>query len=126
MQPPVSRLPYHMLKRGELLWNNKPQAPLLGVERKLQHFYDEHTLGLHGIRLLYNMEAIVVVANHPESWTERYHELLCKEFPIFLHVVEKDEVIYARRVETTMIYQYIPKFLKDKWTELNEVKWNQI
>lgn len=124
---PVKRLPQNVIDFGGLIGKNKPRVPRLdGIEHQLRWFHDYHRLNMSNIQLLYNDYAIVVMANHQESWSERYHKELCKMFPVFLYAVEKNEVIHARNVCTTVIYQYINKFLKDKWNEINEVKWNQI
>lgn len=124
---PVKRLPQNAIDFGGLIGKNKPRVPTLnGIEHQLRWFHDYHRLNMSNIQLLYNDYAIVVMANHPESWSERHHEKLCSMFPVILYAVEKNEVIHARNVSTTVIYQYINKFLKDKWNEINEVKWNQI
>ena len=124
---PVTRMSDNSIDFGGMIGKNKPRVPTLnGIEEQLIWFHDYYRLDMSNIRLLYNDYAIVIMTNHPESWSERYHEELCKMFPVFLYAVEKNEVIHARNVSTTVIYQYINKFLKDKWNDINEVKWNQI
>lgn len=124
---PVKRLSDNYVDFGGLIGKHKPKVPTLNnIEEELLHFHNYHRLNMSNIQLLYNDYAIVVLADHPESWTERYHESLCNRFPVILYSVEKNEVIHARDVNTTMVYQYINKFMKDKWNEINEVKWNQI
>ena len=123
----ISRLSDNSIDFKRLIAKNKPRIPRLeGIEELLEYFHDLHHLNISGIRLLYNDDAIVVVADHPEKWTENLHKSLCEMFPVMLYAVEKDEVIHARNVSTTVIYQYLNKFLNDKWNEINEVKWNQI
>lgn len=122
----IGRLSDNSIDYKGLLAKNKPRIPRLeGLEERLEYFHDLHHLNI-GIRLLYNDDAIVVIADHPERWTENLHESLCEMFPVILYAVEKDTVIRARNVKTTVIYQYLNKFLNDKWNEVNEVKWNQI
>ena len=114
----VSKMPLYTINKDVL---DKDQTYLNtdNLQGKLEDFLAEHSTSLEHkiVKIGYNAYEIKILCKTLHTWTEDIHEKFVDNFNVLLYEVEIEEDIHAKEREFSILYTYIPKFIKKKHNE---------